>query len=258
MAEDSSDTGNPLRRAPASLVVRLVVAALVALAAFVLYRLLELDRLLTLQQLQASRDALVGAWAQRPAATLAAFCGVYLAVAALSIPGTLVLTLAAGAIFGLGTGVLVVSFASSLGALVSFLVARHLLHEVVQARLGRHLTALNEGMRKDGAVYLLTLRLVPLFPFGLVNVLMGLTPIGAARFYVFTLLGMLPGTVVFVHAGTQLAALRTLQDVLSPGMLASLALLGLFLLLARAAAGVLRRRRLQARCPSRPGSTASS
>ena len=249
MAADPPDTGAVRRRAPPSLTVRLALAAAVALAAVALYRVLELDRLLTLQQLQASRDALVAAWAQRPAATLAAFFGVYLAVASLSIPGAVVLTLAAGAIFGLGVGVLVVSFASSLGALVSFLAARHLLREVVQARLGRYLTALNEGMRQDGAFYLLTLRLVPLFPFGLVNLLMGLVPIGAARFYAVSQLGMLPGTVVFVYAGTQLGALRTLQDVLSPGLLGSFVLLGLFPLLARAAVGVLRRRRLYARWP---------
>ena len=226
-----------------------LAAVMASLAAVLLYRHFELGRLLTLDQLKASRDALLGAYQARPLATLGAFFGVYVAATALSIPGAVVLTLAAGALFGLGTGLLLVSFASSLGALLAFLAARHLLRDLVQARFGRRLAPVNEGMRRDGALYLLTLRLVPVFPFWLVNLLMGLTPIGAARYYVVSQLGMLAGTAVYVNAGTQLAALQTPADVLSPGLLGSFVLLGSFPLAARAVAGWLRARRLTAGWP---------
>jgi pyruvate/2-oxoglutarate dehydrogenase complex dihydrolipoamide dehydrogenase (E3) component/uncharacterized membrane protein YdjX (TVP38/TMEM64 family) len=231
----------------ASARVRWAGAGLVALAAVLAWRHFELGSLLTLEQLKASRDALAGAYEARPLATVAAFFGVYVLAAALSIPGALILTLAAGAMFGLGVGLLVVSFASSLGALLAFLAARYLLRDAVQARFAKALAPINEGVRKDGTFYLLTLRLVPLFPFWLVNLLMGLTPIGAGRFYVVSQLGMLAGTVVYVNAGTQLAAIRTPGDILSPALLGSFVLLGLFPLLAKAGVGWLQRRKVYAK-----------
>ncbi len=224
----------------------LVVAALLAAWA---WRHFGLGDLLTFEQLKASRDALQGAYAARPLATLALFFGLYVAVAALSLPGAVVLTLAGGALFGLGVGLLVVSFASSLGALLAFLVARHLLRDAVQARFGRQLAPINEGVARDGTFYLLTLRLVPVFPFFLINLLMGLTPIGALRFYVVSQVGMLLGTAVYVNAGTQLAAIASVRDIVSPGLLGSFVLLGLFPLLAKAGVGWLQRRKLYARWP---------
>jgi len=224
-------------------------AAAALVAAVLAYRHLELGQLLTLDGLKASRDALVHAYDTRPLPTLLAFFGVYVLATALSIPGAAVLTLAAGAMFGLWTGLLVVSFASSLGALLAFLAARYLLRDAVQARFGKALAPINEGMRRDGALYLLSLRLVPAFPFWLINLLMGLTPIGAARFYVVSQLGMLAGTAVYVNAGTQLANLQSPADVLSPGLLGSFVLLGLFPLIAKAALGWVQRRRLYARWP---------
>jgi pyruvate/2-oxoglutarate dehydrogenase complex dihydrolipoamide dehydrogenase (E3) component/uncharacterized membrane protein YdjX (TVP38/TMEM64 family) len=222
-------------------------AAAVLLVAVWAWQHYGLGALLTLDQLKASRDALQAQVLSAPLATAAVFFAVYVAAAALSIPGAVVLTLAAGAMFGLGWGLLLVSFASSLGALLAFLAARYLLRDGIQARFGKALAPINEGVRKDGPFYLLTLRLVPLFPFWLVNLLMGLTPMGAARFYVVSQLGMLPGTVVYVNAGTQLAAIRSPGDVLSPGLLGSFVLLGLFPLLAKAGVGWLRRRKLYAR-----------
>ncbi len=159
----------------------------------------------------------------------------------------MILTLAAGAMFGLGWGLLLVSFASSLGALLAFLVARYLLREAIQARFGKALAPINEGVNKDGTFYLLTLRLVPVFPFWLINLLMGLTPMGAGRFYVVSQLGMLAGTAVYVNAGTQLAAIQSPGDILSPGLLGSFVLLGLFPLLAKAGVGWLGRRKVYAR-----------
>jgi pyruvate/2-oxoglutarate dehydrogenase complex dihydrolipoamide dehydrogenase (E3) component/uncharacterized membrane protein YdjX (TVP38/TMEM64 family) len=222
-------------------------AAVAALAAIALYRHFDLGRLLSLEQLKASRDALVGLYQARPGTTLLAYAGIYVLATALSIPGALVLTLAAGAMFGLGVGLLVVSFASSLGALLAFLVSRHLLRDLVQARFGQALAPVNDGVARDGTFYLLTLRLVPVFPFWLVNLLMGLTPIGALRFYVVSQIGMLAGTAVYVNAGTQLAAIRTPGDILSPALLGSFVLLGLFPLAAKAVVDALRRRKVYAR-----------
>jgi pyruvate/2-oxoglutarate dehydrogenase complex dihydrolipoamide dehydrogenase (E3) component/uncharacterized membrane protein YdjX (TVP38/TMEM64 family) len=223
-----------------------VAAGLAVLAAVALYLHFDLGRLLTLEQLKASRSALTDAYRAQPVQTLLAFFGVYVAATALSFPGALVLTLAAGALFGLGVGLVVVSFASSLGALLAFLASRYLLRDFIQARFGRSLAPFNEGVRKDGTFYLLTLRLVPVFPFWLINLLMGLTPIGAWRFYLVSQIGMLAGTAVYVNAGTQLAAIQSARDIVSPGLLASMVLLGLFPLLAKAVVGWLQARQVYA------------
>ena len=217
-----------------------------ALAALWAWRAYDLGSLLTLEQLKASRDALQARVQAQPLATAAGFFAVYVAATALSIPGAVILTLAAGAMFGLGWGLLLVSFASSLGALLAFLVARHLLRDTLQARFGRALAPIDDGVRRDGTFYLLTLRLVPVFPFWLINLLMGLTPMGAGRFYVVSQLGMLAGTAVYVNAGTQLAAIGSPADILSPGLLGSFVLLGLFPLIAKAGVGWLARRKVYA------------
>lgn len=224
-------------------------ALLAALAAAWAWWHFDLGTLLTLDQLKAARDTLRAEVAARPLASAAAFFAVYVAAAALSIPGAVVLTLAAGALFGLGWGLLLVSFASSLGALLAFLAARHLLRAPLQARFGRRLQPVDDGVRRSGSFYLLTLRLVPVFPFWLVNLLMGLTPMPAAQFYVVSQLGMLAGTAVYVNAGTQLAAIRSPADVLSPGLLASFVLLGLFPLGAQAVVRALERRKVYAGWP---------
>ncbi len=221
-----------------------------ALAAAWAWQRFDLGSLLTLEQLKASRDALQAEVAARPLAAAALFFAVYVAAAALSIPGAAVLTLAAGALFGLGWGLLLVSFASSLGALLAFLASRYLLRDaLLKSRFGRALQPIDEGVRRNGSFYLLTLRLVPVFPFWLINLLMGLTPMPAARFYLVSQIGMLAGTAVYVNAGTQLAAIRSAGDVLSPGLLASFVLLGLFPLLAQAGVRALERRKVYAGWP---------
>ena len=163
-----------------------------------------------------------------------AFAGVYVLVAALSLPGAAIMTLAAGAIFGLFWGTVIASFAASLGATLAFWSARYLLRDWVQARFGQRLKPINEGMARDGAFYLFTLRLVPLFPFFLVNLLMGLVPIRTLTFYAVSQVGMLAGTLVYVNAGTQLAQIDSLAGIVSPGVLLSFALLGVFPLVAKA------------------------
>ena len=226
----------------------LAVGAAVMLA-IGLYQYFDIGRLLTLDSLKASRAALSVAYQERPASVLGIFFAVYVAATALSIPGAVILTLAAGAMFGLWTGLLLVSFASSLGALLAFLAARYLLRDLVQARFGKALAPLNEGVRRDGIFYLLTLRLVPVFPFWLINLLMGLTPIGAGRFYLVSQVGMLAGTAVYVGAGTQLAAIASPGDILSPGLLGSFVLLGVFPLLARGIVDWLQKRKVYAGWP---------
>ncbi|HOX68445.1 MAG TPA: FAD-dependent oxidoreductase [Burkholderiaceae bacterium] len=220
-----------------------------ALLAAVLYRHFDIGDLLTLDSLKASRDTLVARFDQSPATFAIGYFALYVAVAALSLPGAAVMTLAAGAIFGLGLGLLLVSFASSIGATLAFLTARYLLRDSVQARFGSRLEPVNEGMRRDGAWYLLSLRLVPVFPFFMVNLLVGLTPIAAVRFYWVSQLGMLAGTAVYVNAGTQLAGITNLADVLSPPLLLSFVLLGVFPLLAKALLGALQRRKVYANWP---------
>ena len=224
-----------------------VGAGTAVVLAFFAYRYFGLAELLTLDGLKASSDRLLNAYQADPVTTLAVFFAVYVAMAALSLPGATILTLAGGAIFGLWVGLVMVSFASSLGALLAFLAARYLLAGTVQSRFGKALAPVNEGIQRDGTFYLLTLRLAPVFPFFLVNLLMGLTTIGAARFYLVSQLGMLAGTAVFVNAGTQLAAIRTPADVLSPGLWGSFLLLALFPLLAKLVVDGLRARKVYAR-----------
>ncbi|MES1946942.1 mercuric reductase [Salinisphaera sp. C84B14] len=161
------------------------------------------------------------------------FFAIYVAVTAISLPGAAVMTLIGGALFGLVEGTLLVSFASAIGATLAFLIARFVLRESVQKRFGSRLKALNRGVERDGPFYLFALRLVPVFPFFVINLAMGLTPIRTRTFYWVSQLGMLPGTLVYVNAGTQLGQVESLSGVLSPGLIGSFVLLGLFPLIAR-------------------------
>ena len=195
-----------------------------------------------------SRQAELEAWrAARPVLAALLFFAVYVGVTALSLPGATVLTLAAGAIFGLGWGTLIASFASTIGATLAFVAARWLIGEWVQARFGERMAAVNAGVARDGAFYLFTLRLVPLFPFFVVNLVMGLTKMRPLTFYWVSQVGMLAGTLVYVNAGTQLASIDSLAGIVSPGLLASFALLGVFPLAARKVAEVAGARKVYAR-----------
>ena len=229
--------------------LRWVLLFVAVLGLWAAYRHWDLDQWLTLDQLKASRATLASLYAAHPVQTALGFFGVYVLATALSFPGASILTLAAGAMFGLGLGLLLVSFASSVGALLAFWVSRYMLRDFVTQRFGKLLQPVNEGLAKDGTFYLLTLRLVPVFPFWLINLLMGLTSIGARKFYAVSQIGMLVGTAVYVNAGTQLAAIGSASDVLSPGLLGSLVLLGLFPLIAKFIVGALQKRQVYARWP---------
>lgn len=200
--------------------------------------------------MEALRDALaaVSAWqAEHPVLAAALFFVAYVAVAALSLPLAVWMTLAGAALFGFFWGLLLVSFASSVGATLAFLASRHLLSDWVHERMGARLAVLDEGMRRDGALYLLTLRLLPVVPFFAVNLLMGLTPIPAWRFYLVSQIGMLPATVAFVNAGTRIGELESLAGILSLPMVLSIAALALLPWGGRLVANTLRRRRVYAR-----------
>jgi pyruvate/2-oxoglutarate dehydrogenase complex dihydrolipoamide dehydrogenase (E3) component/uncharacterized membrane protein YdjX (TVP38/TMEM64 family) len=199
---------------------------------------------LTLERLQA-RQAELQAWAAAnlgPAILL--FLAVYVLVTALSIPGAVIMTLAAGALFGLLLGTVLVSFASTIGATLAFLVARFLLRQPLRDRYGERLKTFDAGIERDGPFYLFTLRLVPLFPFFMINLLAGLTGLRTWTYFWVSQVGMLPGTVVYVYAGTQLARIESPSDVLSPGMIAAFALIGLMPLMTRWLARWLQGRRV--------------
>ena len=217
---------------------------LVIVAAIVGFFATGMNEYMTLAFLQESLGRFEAFYEQNMVMTLALFFLFYVVVTALSLPGAAIMTLAAGALFGLMTGVILVSFASTIGATLAFLVARFLLRDWVQEKFGERLEAINEGVRKDGAYFLFTLRLVPIFPFFLINLVMALTPMRAWTFYWVSQVGMLAGTVVYVNAGTQLRAVEAVGDLLSPALIGSFVLLGLFPWIARGIAKVAERIRV--------------
>lgn len=188
---------------------------------------------LTLESFKAQQTDFQLAFENNPVGVVAAYFGVYVVMTALSLPGATLLTLAGGALFGLGLGFVIISFASTLGATAAFLLSRFVLRDWVQKRFADKLTAINTGVQKEGGFYLFTLRLVPLFPFFVVNLVMGLTPIKTWTYYWVSQLGMLAGTLVYVNAGTQLGQLNSLSGILSPEILGSFVLLGIFPWLAK-------------------------
>ncbi|WP_369413363.1 TVP38/TMEM64 family protein [Microbulbifer guangxiensis] len=217
----------------------ILIAVLLALAtAFFVF---DLNEWLTLERLKEGQAQFAAWQKESPLIVGLLFTLLYIAVTGLSLPGAAILSLAAGALFGLLWGTVIVSFASSIGATLAFLAARYLLHDWVQARFGERLQAINRGVEREGTFYLFALRLVPVFPFFIINILMGLTRIRTWTFYWVSQLGMLPATVVYVNAGTQLAHIESLGDILSPPLILSFALLGAFPLLAKWALRAIKR-----------------
>ncbi|MBA6223215.1 FAD-dependent oxidoreductase [Colwellia sp. MB02u-18] len=209
-----------------------ILLFVIAITLVALFFHFDLNRLLTLEGLKASM-AQFGQWReQSPLLVIGGFFTLYVLVAALSLPGAAILTLASGALFGLAQGLVIASFASSLGALLAFLVSRYLLRDTIKAKFPERLKAIDAGVKKEGAFYLFTLRLVPVFPFFLVNLLMAVTGIKAWTFYWVSQIGMFLGTMVYVNAGTQLAEIESLSGILSPKLILSFVLLGLLPLIA--------------------------
>ncbi len=215
-----------------------------ALAGFFIF---DLGQYLSLEYFKSRQAEVMAYSASHRIETVVAFFIIYVAVTGLSLPGAAVMTLVAGAIFGLLWGTVIVSFASSIGATLAMLAARFLLRDAVQRKFGDRLAAINRGIQKEGAFYLFTLRLVPIFPFFVINLAMGLTPIKTLTFYWVSQLGMLAGTVVYVNAGTQLAQVTSLSGLLSPKLLGAFVLLGVFPLIAKRLVDAVKARRVYAR-----------
>jgi len=220
----------------------LLIVVIATLAA--LFFAFDLGQYLSLEYLKSQQQQLDSWYRENPALLIGGYFLVYVLVTGLSLPGAVVLTLVGGAILGLVTGVIVISFASTIGATLAFLVARFLLHDAVQKKFGHKLKAFNAGVKKDGAFYLFALRLVPAFPFFMINLLMGLTPIRTWTYYWVSQVGMFAGTIVYVYAGTQLGQIESLSGILSPQLLFAFALLGLFPLIARKALDTIKARRV--------------
>ena len=227
--------------------IALLIVIAGAIGAFFYF---DLAKLLTLDGFKAQQATLSTYVASNPWQSAIAFFAVYVAVAALSLPGAAILTLVGGAIFGFSKGLIIVSFASSIGATLAFLSSRFLLRDWVQSKFGDRLKPINDGVAKDGPFYLFALRLVPLFPFFVVNLVMGLTTIKTWPFYWVSQLGMLAGTAVFVNAGTQLAQISSLKGIVSPAILGSFALLGIFPIIAKKVLDWLNGRKVYARFAS--------
>lgn len=221
-----------------------IILLLALLFLTVVFFSLDLQQWLTLDAIKSSQQDIQQWQQQQPLFVALVFSLIYISITALSLPGAAVMTLAAGAFFGLFWGLMIVSFASSIGATLAFIVSRFIFRDSIQRRFGERLKMINEGVEREGAFYLFTLRLVPVFPFFLINLLMGLTSIKVTTFYWVSQLGMLLGTLVYVNAGTQLATLDSLGNILSPSILLSLALLGVFPLLAKRIMALVKQRRV--------------
>jgi pyruvate/2-oxoglutarate dehydrogenase complex dihydrolipoamide dehydrogenase (E3) component/uncharacterized membrane protein YdjX (TVP38/TMEM64 family) len=224
--------------------ILLLLLLALAIGAFVA---LDLGRFLSFEQLKASQASFAQLHAEQPFTVAVVYFLVYVLATALSIPGATIITLAGGAVFGLWQGLLIVSFASTLGATLAFLASRFLLRNWVESRFAQRLTDINAGVNREGGFYLFTLRLIPVVPFFLINLLMGLTRMKVWTYYWVSQLGMLAGTAVYVNAGTQLAQLESLQGILSPALLGSFVLLGLFPLIARRIVAAVQKRQVYAR-----------
>jgi pyruvate/2-oxoglutarate dehydrogenase complex dihydrolipoamide dehydrogenase (E3) component/uncharacterized membrane protein YdjX (TVP38/TMEM64 family) len=230
--------------------LRQIVLLLLLTLAIGMFVAFDLGRYLSFEQLKASQDSFAQLHAQQPLTVAAVYFLIYVLATALSFPGATLITLAGGAVFGLWWGLLIVSFASTIGATLAFLASRFVLRDWVESRFGQRLADINAGVEKEGAFYLFSLRLIPVVPFFLINLLMGLTRMRTWTYYGVSQIGMLAGTAVFVNAGTQLAQLDSPRGILSPALLGSFVLLGIFPLLARRVVLAIQKRQVYARWAS--------
>jgi uncharacterized membrane protein YdjX (TVP38/TMEM64 family) len=219
------------------------ILVLFVVAAIASYFIFDLGQYLSLDNFKAQQAEIIAAKNANPALYIAGFFLIYVAVTGLSIPGAAIMTLIAGALFGLVLGTIIVSFASTIGATLAFLGSRYVLRDWVQTKFGERLKAIDDGLAKDGAFYLFTLRLIPVFPFFVINLLMGLTRIKTFTYFWVSQLGMLAGTIVYVNAGTQISRIESTAGLLSPMLIGSFVLLALFPWAARWIVAMVNRRR---------------
>lgn len=209
-------------------ILKKVVIVIVIAGVIVAFKVFNLGQYLTLAYIKESQQNFLSLYTEHWVAVISGYMAIYIISAALSLPGAAVLTIAAGALFGLITGTVIVSFASTIGATLACSVSRFLLRGWVQGKFGDRITKVNEGIEKEGAFYLFTLRLIPIFPFWLINLAMGVTKMRLITFFWVSQIGMLAGTIVYVNAGKELAKIDSLKGILSPGLIVSFALLGVF------------------------------
>jgi len=205
-----------------------IVIGCVIILGIIAFRYFDLGQYLSLEYLKASQARFQDLYMANRILVVAAYMGIYIVVTAFSLPGAAVLTLAGGGLFGLVVGTVAVSFASTIGATLACAVSRFLLRDWVQNKFGDKLSTINNGIEEEGAFYLFSLRLVPIFPFFVINLAMGLTRIRLFTFFWVSQVGMLAGTIVYVNAGKELAKIDSLSGIMSPGVLISFAVLGLF------------------------------
>lgn len=220
-----------------------VAILIVVLVLILLFKLLNLGQYLNLTYLKESQEAFAAYYGEHKVITILSYMLIYITATALSLPGAAILTLAGGALFGLVTGSIIISFSSTIGATLACIVSRYLLRDWVQDKFGDKLQKINKGMEKEGGFYLFTLRLVPIFPFFIINLVMGLTKIRLKTFYWVSQLGMFPATVVYVNAGKELGQIDSLSGILSPGLILSFVLLGIFPITAKKILGRIRNSR---------------
>lgn len=221
-----------------------IVVLVIVLLGISLFFVFDLQNYLSLSYFVSERDAFIAYFEREPVAAMAAYFVIYVIVTALSLPGAAVMTLVGGAVFGLWLGVVVVSFASTIGATLAFLVSRFMLKDFVQSRYENQMRSINRGIDKEGSFYLFMLRMVPLFPFFVINLVMGITRIGMLQFYLVSQIGMLLGTFAYVYAGTQLGLVNQVTDILSPGLIGAFVILGLLPLAMKKLIDYLRARRI--------------
>lgn len=226
-------------------IMKKALLVLFAVSALVAYFVFDLGQYLSLENFKAQQAEILAAKNAHPLIFIAGFFLTYVTITGLSIPGAAIMTLIAGALFGLVIGIVVVSFASTIGATLAFLGSRYVLRDWVQSKFGERLKAIDDGLAKDGAFYLFTLRLIPVFPFFVINLLMGLTRIRTWTFFWVSQLGMLAGTIVYVNAGTQISQVESTAGLLSPMLIGSFVLLALFPWAARGLLAVVNSRRGQ-------------
>ena len=222
---------------------KILILAVIAVLILV-YFVFDLGQYLDLNYFKEQQGKIADYRDSSPLQAAAVYFVIYILVTGLSLPGAAIATLIGGAIFGLLWGTVLVSFASVIGASCAFLVSRHILRDAIQSRYGDRLRTINEGIRKDGAVYLFTLRMVPLFPFFVINLVMGLTPMRLGTYFIVSQIGMLPGTIVYVNAGTQLAKIDSVGAILSPALIASFVLLGIFPLISKKIIDIMKSRKV--------------
>lgn len=223
--------------------VQKIIIVLVIVGLIAAFKVFDLDQYLTLSYIKESQEKFQLLYSEHRAAVIAGYMVVYILVTSLSLPGAAIMTLVAGALFGLVVGTIVVSFASTIGATLACFISRFILRDWVQGKLGDKLKTINEGIEKEGSFYLFTLRLIPIFPFWFINLVMGLTKMPLLTFYWVSQIGMFTGTIVYVNAGKELGKIESLSGILSPTLIFSFVLLGLFPIMTKKLLGLYKKRK---------------